>query len=147
MPSGARRTVKPAPGPPRLTRAASGPHLSKRCTATARSGERCKSAPLRNKKLCALHTPGVAAKLGTKGGHRRAIYAPEGLASFLAPQNAGDLKTLLGASIIELRAGRLDPRLASSLGYLGAGFLKALETSDLEARLAALEKQSAGAKA
>jgi hypothetical protein len=42
-------------------------------------------------------------------------------------------------SIIEIRTGKLDPKLANSISYLGAGFLRAIEASDLESRLAALE--------
>jgi hypothetical protein len=130
---------KCAPGPPRLTRAASGPHFRKRCTATARSGERCKSAPLRNKKLCALHTPGVAAKLGTKGGHRRTVYRPDNLETFDAPQDAKDLLQLLAATICEVRAGKVETKVASCISYLSTSFLNAFEIADLDVRLRALE--------
>ena len=56
-----------------------------------------------------------------------------------APKTAADLRELLAQSIVETRAGNLDPRLANSIAYLGTGFLRALEVSDLEARLLALE--------
>jgi len=50
-----------------------------------------------------------------------------------------DLRDLLAESIIEIRAGKLDPRVANALGYLGASYLRALEVSDVESRLDALE--------
>jgi hypothetical protein len=43
------------------------------------------------------------------------------------------------ASANSTRAGDLDPRLAATLGQLGAGLLKAIEQTDMEKRLAALE--------
>jgi hypothetical protein len=57
----------------------------------------------------------------------------------MAPRNAGQLRDLLAQSIVELRNGVLDPRVANSISYLGAGFLRALEISDLENRVASLE--------
>ena len=56
-----------------------------------------------------------------------------------APKTATDLRELLAESIIEIRAGKLDPRVANALGYLGASYLRALEVSDVESRLDALE--------
>jgi len=83
--------------------------------------------------------PGRAAELGSKGGRRRAIYSPEDLKDFSAPKTAADLRDLLAESIVEIRAGKLDPRVANALGYLGTSYLRALEVSDVESRLDALE--------
>lgn len=142
----ARRTRSAPAIPPRLALGGSGPLLGKRCIAKARSGEQCKSAPMTGKKKCLFHTGDNAAALGARGGRRRAIFNPEGLEPFTAPKNAGNLRDLLAWSIVEIREGKLDPKLANSISYLGAGFLKALEFSDLEARLAALEKHRSEAK-
>jgi hypothetical protein len=84
---------------------------------------------------------GRAAELGSSGGRRRAVYNPESLKQFSAPKSAADLRDLLAQSIIEIRSGKLDPKLANSISYLGTGFLRALEVSDVESRLAALEGQ------
>jgi hypothetical protein len=67
------------------------------------------------------------------------VYSPDALKEFTAPRSAADLRDLLAQSIIEIRTGKLDPKLANSISYLGAGFLRTLEVSDLEARLLALE--------
>ncbi len=37
------------------------------------------------------------------------------------PRTAADLRDLLAQSSVELRAGKLDPKLANSISYLGAG--------------------------
>jgi len=85
---------------------------------------------------------GRAATLGSKGGRRRTVYCPEALKEFAPPRNAAELRDLLAQSIVEIRNGNLDPKLANSISYLGTGFLRALEVSDLESRLAALETQT-----
>lgn len=110
------------------------------CQKKKRDGKRCRARARSGHKYCALHAePGKAAELGSKGGRRRAVYSPDGLQEFTAPKSAADLRDLLAQSIIEIRTGKLDPKLANSISYLGAGFLRALEVSDLEARLLALE--------
>src|SRR5260370_2260638 len=110
------------------------------CTQKKRDGSRCKAMALAGQKHCALHAePGRAAELGGKGGRRRAIYNPDNLKDFAAPKTAADLRDLLAESIIEIRAGKLDPRVANALGYLGASYLRALEVADIESRLDALE--------
>jgi hypothetical protein len=104
-------------------------------------GGQCGASALTGKKYCALHSePGKAALLGSKGGRRRTVYNPDGLKEFTAPKSAADLRDLLAHSIVEIRCGKLDPKLANSISYLGAGFLRALEVSGLEKRLEALEQ-------
>jgi hypothetical protein len=105
-----------------------------------RDGKRCGAPALTGQTRCAIHAqPGRAAELGSKGGRRRAIYSPGDLRDFATPKTAADLRELLAESIIEIRAGKLDPRVANALGYLGASYLRALEVSEVEARLDALE--------
>jgi hypothetical protein len=92
------------------------------------------------KKYCPLHTaPGKAAELGSKGGRRRAMYSPDGLKDVAPPKTAADLRDLVAQSIVEVRAGKMEPRLANTISFLGTSFLRALHESDLEQRLAALE--------
>jgi hypothetical protein len=111
------------------------------CKKKKRDGSRCGARALTGGKYCALHSePGRAALLGSKGGRRRAVYSPDALKEFPTPKNAADLRDLLAQSIIEIRTGTLDPKLANSISYLGAGFLRALDVSDLERRLEALEQ-------
>ena len=55
------------------------------------------------------------------------------------PQNAFDVKTMLAEAMAAIRAGKMDPKLGTTLGYLGTSLLKAIETSDIELRLAKLE--------
>ena len=111
-----------------------------KCHSKNMMGEPCSAPAVGTTNRCVMHS-GRAEELGSKGGRRRAIYSPEELKQFAAPASAGDLRDLLAQSIIEIRTGKLDPKLANSISYLGTGFLRALEVSDLENRLSALEAQ------
>jgi len=112
------------------------------CQKKKRDGKRCRAPALAGKKYCALHAePGRAAALGRKGGCRRTVCSPDSLKEFVAPQSAADLRDLLAEAIIEIRAGKLDPKVGNPLGYLGTSLLRALEASDTERRLDALEGQ------
>jgi hypothetical protein len=108
------------------------------CEHKKRDGKRCGARALTGQNRCAIHAqPGRAAELGSKGGRRRAMYSATDLREFATPKAAADLRDLL-AEIIELRLGKLDRKIAA-LGYLGASFLRAVEVSDVQERLTALE--------
>ena len=109
-----------------------------KCHATNRVGKPCSAPAAEGTDRCVMHS-GRAAELGSRGGRRRTVYSPERLQQFSAPKSAADLRDLLAQSIIEIRTGKLDPKLANSISYLGVGFLRALEVSELENRLLGLE--------
>ena len=114
--------------------------MTNRCTAKTAAGKRCTARPIRGGRLCWLHVPGNAERTGSLGGRRRRLFAPEKLEQFQPPASAKELEKILATALIELRAGRLDPRIASTLGYVGSAFLKAAELGSLEERLARLER-------
>jgi general stress protein YciG len=111
-----------------------------KCQAKTKAGRPCAAPAVRGGIFCALHSdPERAAQLGRKGGtkNRRVYEANEREIS--APRTACDVKNLLAEVMAEIRAGRMDPKLGTTLGYLGTSLLKAIETSDLEERLEKLE--------
>lgn len=55
--------------------------------------------------------------------------------------SAADLRDTLAQSIVDLRIGKMDPKVANALGYLGASYLRALELADIESRLENMEAQ------
>jgi len=83
---------------------------------------------------------GRAAELGSKGGRRRAIFCPDKL------KQLPDVRDLLAQSMVELRAGELDPRIASSICSLVAEFLKTLELCTIEEVIEPLERERAQAR-
>lgn len=110
------------------------------CEHKKRDGKQCEARALTGQNRCSMHAhPGRAAELGSKGGRRRSVFSACNLKEFAAPKTAADLRELLAESIIEIRTGNLDPRIANALGYLGASFLRAIEVSDIEKRLDELE--------
>ena len=110
------------------------------CQKKKRDGKQCRARALSDEEHCALHAePGRAKELGSKGGRRRTVYRPDALKEFAAPKTAADVGDLLAESIIEIRAGKLDPKVANALGYLGTSLLRALEVADVERRLDLLE--------
>jgi len=48
----------------------------------------------------------------------RHIYQIDGN-EVAAPQNASEVKSLLADAMAEIRAGKMDPKLGTTLGYLG----------------------------
>ena len=48
---------------------------------------------------------------------------------------------MLAETMADTRAGRIDPKLGSTLGYLGMSLLRAFEVADLEQRLERLEQK------
>ncbi len=110
-----------------------------KCGAKNKAGKPCGAAAIEGTNRCLMHS-GRAAELGSKGGRRRTVYSPENLKKFKAPRSAADLRDLLAQSIVEIRTGKMDPKLANAVGYVGASYLRALEVSDVEARLEKLER-------
>jgi len=61
--------------------------------------------------------------------------------------SAGDVRRFLAWCIHSVRDQSLEPKTAAILGQLGSFLLKAVETSDFEARLETLEKHLASQQA
>jgi general stress protein YciG len=111
-----------------------------KCQAATKAGRQCAAPAVRGGIYCALHNdPGRAAQLGRKGGaNNRKVYEGD-QREIPPPQNARDVKNFLAEAMAEIRSGKMDPKLGTTLGYLGASLLKAIETSDFEERLEKLE--------
>ena len=68
--------------------------------------------------------------------HRRPLPA---IPEIAAPQNPEELRKLVSAVITEVRSGRLDSRVANSVALLASVLLKAIDASDFQRRLCAVE--------
>ena len=114
-----------------------------RCKAKTKAGGPCAAPALNNSAFCALHPdPNRAAELGRKGGARnRKVYEGE-VCKVSVPESAGDVKRMLAEAMADIRAGKMDPKLGSTLDYLGMSLLKAFEVADLEQRLERLEHKN-----
>src|ERR1039457_5004744 len=114
-----------------------------KCQAKTKAGRQCAAPAIRGSACCALHSdPNRAAELGRKGGARnRKVY--DGDADNVSvPESAGDVKRMLAETMADIRAGKMDPKLGSTLGYLGMSLLRAFEVADFEQRLERLEQRN-----
>jgi hypothetical protein len=112
-----------------------------RCQKPKRDGSQCKASALTGKKYCALHSdPGRAAELGSRGGRRRTVLS---LKVFPAPRSAADAQEIMAQSVVELRAGQLDPRIATATRSLITEFLRCRELCTIEETVEPLEQERA----
>jgi hypothetical protein len=113
-------------------------HKNGTCTGTTKAGTPC-NAPSGPSGLCFFHEyPDKAAELGRQGGLKNRCRADDDFE--MPPLNtAEDVRAMLSKLAADLRARRVEPRVATSLGQLANALLKAIEVADLEARLKRLE--------
>jgi hypothetical protein len=74
------------------------------------------------------------------------IYVAEWLRKkrewFIAMRRSAQYTNLLAETMAGIHARRLDPKIGNVMAYLGTALLNALETAELERRIAALEKRT-----
>ena len=113
-----------------------------RCTAKAKTGDPCAAPALSGSAFCALHSdPMRAAELGRRGGARNRKRYEGDVCSVSIPASAGDVKRMMAETMAEVRAGKMDPKLGTTIGYLGMALLRAFEVADLEERLEKMEQR------
>lgn len=118
--------------------------LKRRCQALNVRGEPCQSPARIDGKFCPMHTGDTAKILGARGGRRRSVYKLEDLTPISGLRTAEDMRDLLAATILDLRSGKIDTRLANSIFYAASAFLNAVEITDLEAKMEELERGRVG---
>ena|ERR1700730_2226238 len=115
--------------------------MSKQCFAKNRNGKRCGAWAAIGKAKCALHLdPTRAAKMGSKHGSRAVLPLHRDAVPMEPPKTAGDVRDLLANTMSQVHSRKMDVRIANSLAYISTSLLRALEVSDLERRLEALEQ-------
>jgi hypothetical protein len=117
--------------------------VSKHCRAKTKAGKPCKASPS-ERGLCAFHAnPNRAAELGRIGGRKNRLHVPPTESGPVRPpQTAKEVKDLLAEAMAGIHAGRLEPKVASVMAYVGTALLRALETTDLQERIEALERSN-----
>jgi Stress-induced bacterial acidophilic repeat motif len=81
---------------------------------------------------CALHSdPKKAAELGRKGGraNRHTCEAPS--QEVVPPESVGDVKRMLAQTMANVLAGKIDPKLGTTVAYMGIALLRAYEAGSL----------------
>src|SRR5690349_7438754 len=116
------------------------------CCHRKRDGGRCQAMPRAGRKHCTFHDPELAearAEGRRQGGVNRSKPAATLPADSpdLPLRTVADVVAALAATINQVRTGRLGVGVGNCLGVLAGVLLKAIEGSDLEQRIAALEAQ------
>lgn len=109
----------------------------KQCKYTLDDGTQCGAWARINKDYCFSHDPESRnAKLLAvrKGGLAREIEVETPLEA-IPVSTAKDVVTLITRTINEVRAGRLDPRIANTIGYLAGHLIRAFEVAELEGKV------------
>lgn len=116
---------------------------AKRCRKRNRNGKAC-GAPAGPSGLCAIHAdPDRARELGAKGGRGNRHASPDPPDEPLSPpKDALEVKLALGRIMADVHNGNLETRKATTAVYAATAFMKALENSDLESRIKALEERA-----
>src|SRR5208283_6129230 len=116
-------------------------NLDSRCKARAKSGKPCRAAATEGG-LCFFHTnPNKASELGRIGGRSNRHAAGENVDPLPTLDNAMAVRDTVARLIADVYAGKIHPRIASGLAPLLNLQLRAIETTDLEQRIAKLEKR------
>jgi hypothetical protein len=115
------------------------------CKAKKPDGKSCKLAALPGSEFCFFHDP-------EKAGERRAAQSLGGsrnrmktLAADAPDVKLGDSQAvinLIEETVNDVRKGKLDPRVANSIGYLINVLIKARDQGELEERLSRLEAKA-----
>ena len=117
--------------------------MKNQCKSKTRSGEPCRAAATVGG-LCFFHSnPNKAAELGRIGGRKKHHIHAENLDPLPTLDSALAVRQTVDRLIAEVLAGKRNPRTAASLAPLLNLQLRAIETSDVERRLAELEKLAA----
>lgn len=113
---------------------------ARHCAHVKTNGEQCRGYAVVGSLYCFAHDPAQAEKRAdarSRGGAAGTIPPLE--ESSVTVQSLRDVLALVELTINDVRAGRVDVKVANSVGYLANLAMKAIEQSDLEARLEALE--------
>lgn len=112
------------------------------CSAKTKRGNPCQAAVAPGTRLCAFHAdPNRASKLGRIGGRKNRHYVDIDAVTMAPPTTPEDVKNLLAQAMVDVRARKLDPRIASTLTYMSTALLKAFDSTDVQQRLARLEEE------
>ena len=102
--------------------------MSEKCIARTKLGDECRAPVVVGTQLCAIHgDPARAAELGRMGGRKNRHYVETEEVNIAPPSTPEDIKNLLAQVMVDVRARKLDPRIASTLTSTAGVLLRALE--------------------
>ncbi len=116
----------------------------KRCIFVKDNGENCGALPMRNSEFCYFHNPEMETErqeAKRNGGKKKVLVVNDTQNLPIKLDNSKQVAKFYSKLINDIYAGLLDIRLATGIGYLLNGLLKALELSEVEKRILILEQK------
>ena len=100
----------------------------KRCKGVTKNGAACTAWAMEGG-LCYFHAnPDKAVELGRNGGRHRKQTYEQSSEPVVPPESAADVKRMLAETMAEVKAGKMDPKVANTVAYVGTVLLRAYET-------------------
>jgi hypothetical protein len=118
-------------------------HQKDTCSETRSNGHRCQAMAMHGSRYCFFHDPAKRKEWKAaqrQGGQTNGPAVLPADAADVTLHSGKDVAAFLAETINQVRKGRIAPKIASTVGYLSSLLMKALETSDLEERLAMVEE-------
>src|SRR5664279_5506558 len=101
-----------------------------KCRARTKAGRPCAAPAVHGGAYCAIHAdPNRAAQLGRKGGARNRKRYDGEIQEVSVPQSASDVRRMLAEVMAEIRVGKMDPKVGSTLAYIATALLRAYEAN------------------
>ena len=116
---------------------------TKICRGTKPDKSSCQAPALPGSEFCFFHDPSRAQErreAQAQGGRQNRMKTLEGSAPDIEVEDCGDAIGLLVDTINQVRKGKIDPRVANSVGFLSNILIKAVERDKLETRIQQLER-------
>jgi hypothetical protein len=113
-----------------------------RCIGTTKDGKPCAAKPRPGTQLCPWHSPDLAARRvewSAKGGASKSNKARAKKALPDEPLSTDELLAYLSVAFKAVLSGKLTPNIGNALGTLARTMAEIRKTTEIEARLDALE--------
>jgi hypothetical protein len=117
--------------------------VAEACERIKHDGQRCQAKAMAASQYCFFHDPSTAKARRAaqrQGGQANGSAVLPADAAEVSLHSGKDVAAFLAETINQVRKGRVSPKIASTAGYLSSLLMKALETTDVEERLAKVER-------
>lgn len=114
-----------------------------KCKFNKPDGSQCGSWAMQGSEFCFLHNPEIPEEIKkevqSKGGQGNRIKVFEPLPP-VEIKKGRDVILLLESTINEVRAGRMELKVANCIGFLAGHLIKAIESSQIEEKVDAIQR-------
>jgi hypothetical protein len=116
--------------------------MAEKCGAKTKRGTDCLAAAVKGTSLCGLHgDPKRAAELGRMGGLRNRHYVDPEPVIINPPKTPEDVTNVLCRVMVDLRAKKMDPKIAHTLTYMTRVLIEAFAATNMQKELESLRQQ------